>query len=162
MAEKYSEHKETGALERSCPLCDVVAIQKFTHWKIIPNKFPYDRIAETHHMIVPLRHVAEPELTKEETVEFQRIKYTELQEYETLLEATKRTKSIPAHYHLHLINLKSSQESGNAWNRIIEHGWKWAIVGLIALVVLPFVLALAHNLESGRDRDDAREVRSRN
>lgn len=40
------------------------------------------------------------------------------------------------------------------FEKIIEHGWKWAIVGLIALVVLPFVLATAHNLESGRDRDN--------
>lgn len=47
------------------------------------------------------------------------------------------------------------------WEKIIEHGWKWAIVGLLALIILPFILVAAHNLESGRDRDDDREERDR-
>lgn len=44
---------------------------------------------------------------------------------------------------------------------IVNHGWKWAIVGLLALIILPFVLAIAHNLESGRDRDNNRDEESR-
>lgn len=159
MMMRYEEHRRTGALEHSCPLCDADAIQKFAHWKIIPNRFPYDLIAETHHMIVPLRHTAELELTEEEVEEFRKIKYEELQEYDILIEATKHTKSIPAHYHLHLITLKTPDSQGvsSMLAKLIEHGWKWAIVGLLALIVLPFVLVTAHNLESGRERDDSRQ-----
>jgi len=40
------------------------------------------------------------------------------------------------------------------WEPILKHGWKWALVGLLALIILPFVLVTAHNLESGRDRDE--------
>jgi uncharacterized protein YpmS len=44
---------------------------------------------------------------------------------------------------------------------LIQHGWKWALVILLGLIVLPFVLATAHNLESGRDRDEDRQERGR-
>ena len=103
---KYRDHRATGVLERSCPLCDAPEICTFTHWKIISNNFPYDLIAKTHHMIVPRRHTKELELSESEMEEFRTIKYTDLQKYDILVEATKNTKSIPAHFHLHLIDLK--------------------------------------------------------
>lgn len=106
MAAKYRAHKATGALEKSCPLCDAGELQGFKLWKIIPNDFPYDLFAATHHMIVPMRHVTEKELTEEELKELQELKYSVMQEYDIIVEATSKSKSIPAHFHLHLIHTK--------------------------------------------------------
>lgn len=106
MAQKYKEHRASGIMENGCVLCLANPLKSFQNWKIIQNNFPYDRIAETHHMIIPLRHVDETGLTREESDELQTIKYSTLQDYDIIVEATKRTKSIPAHFHLHLITTK--------------------------------------------------------
>lgn len=107
-AEKYRIHRATGALEKSCPLCRENSLETFKFWKIIQNDFPYDRIAETHHMVIPLRHINEEGLTEDELQEFHKIKHSKLQEYDLIVEATSRNKSIPAHFHLHLITTKLS------------------------------------------------------
>lgn len=90
-------------------LCEKVALpgKQFEHWKIVVNDFPYDTIAARHDMIVPILHVVEPELTAEEWKELLRLKETILSdEYDYLLEATHKGKSIPAHFHLHLVTAK--------------------------------------------------------
>ena len=87
-----------------CPLCERESIHEFKYWKIIQNNFPYDKIAKVHHMIVPFRHVKENDLTGDELVEFNEIKQKYLyKEYEYLIEASMKKKSIPEHFHLHLI-----------------------------------------------------------
>lgn len=110
-AEQYRAHRASGALERSCPLCDTDPLEQFTHWKIIPNAFPYDRIAKQHDMVVPLRHVDEDGLTEEESIEYQALKRTRLQDYEYIIEASSKNKSIPAHFHLHLLVAKKELHS---------------------------------------------------
>ena len=77
----------------------------FTLWKIIPNDFPYDRIAKKHHMIVPLRHVQEKDLSTEERAELQEIKGRGFDDdtYEYIIEAAQKIKSVPGHFHLHLV-----------------------------------------------------------
>jgi hypothetical protein len=56
-------------------------------------------------MIVPLRHVGEDELSEEEKAELLAIKKSYINEhYDYSLEATG--KSIPNHFHLHLIVTK--------------------------------------------------------
>lgn len=101
----YVREIEGGALERSCPLCDAEPLQQFPHWKIVRNIYPYDKIAKKHDMLVPLRHAREAELTVEESAELDQIKETYVHEnYEYMIEATHKRKSIPAHFHLHLID----------------------------------------------------------
>src|SRR5579859_2574587 len=101
---RYQEAIANGALEQGCALCAKKAMQTFSHWKIIQNDFPYDRIASVHHMLVPTRHITEPELTEEEYNELLELKKSHLnQNYEYLIEATPKLKSIPSHFHLHLI-----------------------------------------------------------
>jgi diadenosine tetraphosphate (Ap4A) HIT family hydrolase len=100
---RYDEFRNSGGLLRSCPLCDAKSIDTFTYWRIIPNEFPYDLIAEVHHMIIPIRHVTEPELSTDEREEFGRIKESYMQKYRYIIESTSSTKSIPAHFHQHLI-----------------------------------------------------------
>ncbi len=71
------------------------------------NDFPYDLIAQTHHMLVSNRHVTEPELSGEELDEFKKIKESVIhKEYDYLIEATHNKKSIPGHFHIHLIIAK--------------------------------------------------------
>ncbi len=101
--DQYDELRRQGHLEKGCPLCAETALETFTYWKIIPNKFPYDRVARVHHMLIPLRHVIEQELTPEEKEELIAIKNTKLPHYDILVEALPHKKSIPSHFHLHLL-----------------------------------------------------------
>lgn len=92
-------------MERECAICKGVAVESFTYWKIMANDFPYDKIAQRHDMIVPLRHTAT--VTPEEIQELEEIKKSYLDShYNYIMEATHPTKSIPGHYHLHLVDLK--------------------------------------------------------
>jgi hypothetical protein len=103
----YAQWRNGGGLTQGCPLCRNEPLRLFTHWKVIVNDFPYDKVAEKHHMLVPLRHVAEGELTAEEKKELFDLKPTYLNdEYQFIIEATHKTKSVPEHFHLHLIIIK--------------------------------------------------------
>lgn len=106
-ADAYRAFRATGALDKFCPLCDKKSIQEYKFWKIVPNDFPYDLIAAKHDMIVPLRHAKEDDLTPEEISELKEIKESTLINYEFIIEATNTRKSIPTHFHLHLINTKT-------------------------------------------------------
>ncbi len=87
-----------------CPLCHAEALKTFRFWKIVNNNFPYDAIAKIHHMIVPLRHTKERGLNAEELDELLQIKEEVLNsEYDYLIEAALKNRSIPEHFHLHLV-----------------------------------------------------------
>lgn len=106
-SDAYDNAIADGILERSCRLCDKEAIVDFANWKIITNDFPYDKIASLHHMIVPKRHGTEKEITQEEWLEYAKIKAEYLQDhYGYFMEAANRDKSIPNHFHIHLIVVK--------------------------------------------------------
>lgn len=86
-----------------CPLCHNTTIKTFGNWKIVENSFPYDRIAKTHHMIAPCRHVTEAELSEEERKELQELKQTYVNDnYDFYIEAAKK-KAMTDHFHLHVI-----------------------------------------------------------
>ncbi len=104
MKNKYKEYIKLHPSDGTCSICSKPAIQIFKYWKITDNSFPYDLIATTHHMIVPLRHVTETGLSKEEVEEFTSLKEGIVDtDYDYIIEATTKNKSIPAHFHLHLI-----------------------------------------------------------
>lgn len=101
---RYDEFRHTAAFARQCALCADPGLKAFAHWKILKNNFPYDRVAVVDHMIVPIRHVHEAGLTTEELDELAEIKRTYIDaNYDYILETTDRKKSIPGHFHLHLI-----------------------------------------------------------
>lgn len=101
----YDDFKKQGGLDGECVLCAGPALKTFTHWKIMENKFPYTRIASTHHMVVSLRHASEHEITQEEWEEWNAIKNSpDVQaNYDFIMEATHKTKTVPAHMHVHLV-----------------------------------------------------------
>ncbi len=106
----YKKLVSEGLLDGGCALCAGEALREYTHWKIMQNAFPWDRIAARHEMILPKRHVQEHELSSAEIAEFQHIKHEYLhKEYEFITEATYRTKSIPAHHHVHLLEVTDEQ-----------------------------------------------------
>ncbi len=103
-ADTYAQDIAGGILERSCRLCDKHEGKEFEFWKIITNDYPYDNIAKVHDMIVPKRHAKETELSGAEWGEFQKIKVEYLnQNYDYFMEPAHPNKSIPDHFHLHLI-----------------------------------------------------------
>lgn len=58
-------------------------------------------------MIIPKRHVVETELTREEKQELIELKHDALnKQYMYIFEALPGRKSIPEHFHLHLIVAK--------------------------------------------------------
>ena len=96
-----SKRKRRG--ETDCVLCSEPSIREFSYWRIVPNDFPYDVIAETHHMLLPKRHIQEiHDMTDEEREEL-----IELQEgidgYDSLTKNFPHQQSIPTHFHLHLL-----------------------------------------------------------
>lgn len=106
----YQEYMATMPATDACALCEKPALRAYKHWKIIDNSFPYDLIAKDHHMLVPLRHVTEADLTIDEIMELAGIKNHHLEEdYDWIIEATLKNKSIPSHFHLHLIVGKPSR-----------------------------------------------------
>jgi hypothetical protein len=103
----YNEVLKNGVMADGCPLCKKESIKEFTLWRIIENAYPYDRIAKIHHMLLPKRHAAYEELSQEEWDEFESIKENYIHEnYEFLIEASHRKKTIPEHWHLHLLVAK--------------------------------------------------------
>ncbi len=105
--DSYDEHRKNGHLDNGCVLCAEASLQEFIHWRIIPNEFPYDRISEVHHMLIPKRHVQETELTEAEITELMVVKHNQLNaNYMYVIEALPGMKSIPQHFHLHLIVAK--------------------------------------------------------
>ena len=106
---KYLKHLKKRAKGDICPLCrERKTIKKFKYWRIIENDFPYDKIAKIHQMIVPRRHISEDELNKKELDEFKKIKKKHIvKNYDYISEGM--AKSIPNHFHLHLIVLNSAK-----------------------------------------------------
>lgn len=105
--ERYKKLIDTGFLNGSCKLCEAPSVKDFTRWRIIRNEFPYDRIAKIHDMIIPKRHVTENNLSTEEKKEYGEIKASHVEgTYEYIIEPTLKLKSIPEHFHLHLIVAK--------------------------------------------------------
>ncbi|MEK7600510.1 MAG: hypothetical protein AAB463_00930 [Patescibacteria group bacterium] len=99
-----------GALAGACPLCAKEAIKTFTHWRLIVNDFPYDKIARVHHMLIPKRCVPEGSLTSEEREELLTLKSGEINEgYEYIIEALHNKKSIPGHFHLHCVIVRHEE-----------------------------------------------------
>lgn len=104
---KYREFKKTNRFTEGCILCQAKPIKSFKYWKIINNDFPYDKIADPHHMILPKRHVKEDDITKEEWNEFKELKGGYVNDnYVFIFESMLRTMTVPDHFHLHLIVVK--------------------------------------------------------
>ncbi len=87
-------------------------VKEFEHWVIIENKYPYDAIATTSHIISTKREVAFnwDLLTPEELDEFNAIKKDYLSEhYDVIWENLPKGQTVPGHFHLNLLVLKREE-----------------------------------------------------
>ena len=106
---KYDDYIAAGGLSDGCELCKKDTQVEFKHWRVVENIFPYDRVAENHDMLIPLRHKKEIDLNDAEKDELYQIKQDYVSEkYHFILEASNPTKSIPQHFHLHLLKIKDN------------------------------------------------------
>lgn len=106
-SKRYKDFIANGGLEGRCVLCDKETTGvTFTYWRIVTNDYPYDLITERHDMLMPIRHADESELTEEEKAELFDIKTNHLSDYDFVIEPTRKLKSIPEHFHLHVITGK--------------------------------------------------------
>lgn len=93
----------------ACFLCDldgVTIIKEFTHWMIVENQYPYDAVADHHHMLIPREHVQnESQLSTRSKLELNIIKRNlELsEEYDCTISNFPIGQSHPTHLHFHLI-----------------------------------------------------------
>jgi hypothetical protein len=110
MHERYQRYQKIHFRKGVCNLCDTIkspSLKEFKYWRIVKNLFPWDRIALVQDMIIPKRHTVYEKLTVKEKKELDRLKSGYINEkYVVIAEATHRKKSIPDHFHLHLIILK--------------------------------------------------------
>ena len=94
-----------------CPLCAAPSLTEYTFWRIITNDFPYDRIAITHHMLIPKRCCDDNELTADEHAELINLRDTVLNDtYERMIVTMSMKTSIKQHFHYHLIVLREGLE----------------------------------------------------
>ncbi|MBI2623789.1 MAG: hypothetical protein HYW65_04475 [Candidatus Liptonbacteria bacterium] len=104
----YTAYRNRGELAGECKLCNKPPLQSFRFWKIAENSFPYDKIAEAHHMIISFRHVTESGLNAKELKEIGELKTGYINKnYDFVMEPTQKNKTIPEHFHLHLIVAKN-------------------------------------------------------
>ena len=109
--QRYNEVMSEREGSDVCPLCAVPSIADYTHWRVIPNDFPYDRLAITHHLLIPKRCCNDNELTADEHAELINLRDTVLNDsYDSMVVNMPKFTSIKQHFHYHLIVLKEGLE----------------------------------------------------
>ena len=95
--------------DEECFLCDRETIECFTHWYITVNDYPYDAVASSHNMLVPIDYVSEEnQLTTGAKRELELIfnRLNEAGEYDCILRNFTVGQTHPVHLHYHLIKWK--------------------------------------------------------
>jgi len=105
---RYERHRKSSDFPK-CFLCEASPLKKFKYWKVVENQFPYDEVATMSHMVVSLRHAPEEELTPAEIREYKKVKNECHENYDIIIENTRKQKSIPSHHHLHLLQIKERE-----------------------------------------------------
>lgn len=82
------------------------------HWRIIANAFPYDEIAEIHHMLIPKEVVGEfADISASAQKEYHEImsEIDALDYYTFTLLNFSKGRSVTSHWHIHLIRAKERE-----------------------------------------------------
>lgn len=108
MLDKYFAHLDTAREDFSFLKLEQLWSSQF--WFIVNNEFPYDKVATTHHLLVPFRVFQDDwEMTHAEREELMGLKrsFAGSKEYDAMQENIAHRRSVPRHYHLHLIKYKN-------------------------------------------------------
>jgi diadenosine tetraphosphate (Ap4A) HIT family hydrolase len=85
-------------------------VQEFDNWVLINNAFPFDKIADKHHLLIPRRVFAHLyEANTEELRELDEIKAKLAPDYDFVMENFPRNRSVATHFHLHFVVLKQAE-----------------------------------------------------
>lgn len=95
-------------VERPCYLCEAYPLRVSDHWKIVKNTFPYDEIADKHHMLVPDRHIASWDDLEVEEIEdlWAFVQNLNKDIYDSIGWNFSSAQSMKDHLHLHLLRYK--------------------------------------------------------
>lgn len=110
--EQYQRAKELGCL---IPLHQEKRVHDFKYWFIVVNRYPYDMVYKTHHLLLPMRTVkTRSELNPAELQELQTIlDYYVEPNYDLFFENTQKRRSVSAHYHIHLTSYYDDRKELN-------------------------------------------------
>lgn len=108
--QEIKKHHRTDGEKKVCNLCaDTEAvIEEFEHWVLMKNRFPYDRYFSKSDMLATKRHTDEAGLNEEEKAELLKLKGSDelAGRYDSMLEHFQLQRSLPGHYHVHVIQYK--------------------------------------------------------
>lgn len=110
VSERYKRDRVAGEWDTETYTFDWqnTALQEFTHWALVPSNYPYDLIAEVHHLLVPKRvFPTYREVNEEEYEELKSIKDKLKDHYDFILENLPSKITISSHYHLHFIKMRT-------------------------------------------------------
>lgn len=109
---EYDRFKKDTGKNLPCRFCGETNLDEKTpliHWKILHNRFPYDKITTSHDMLIPKRHFEkENEMTNEEREELIKIKTNILPKedlYDSVLENMSGSRTMD-HYNIHLLRFR--------------------------------------------------------
>lgn len=91
------------------PITEHDAVCIFIHWYIVQNNFPYDAVADVHHLLVPRRENISGwvDLSYGELQDLLHIRETYCRDhYEMVAENMPSAKTVQNHFHLHLFVFK--------------------------------------------------------
>ena len=112
-SEKYISHLKTlDERVKDMASLNLPIVKEYKYWTIVVDTFPYDKVADTHHLLIPKRVVrSRKDLNEEERIELQYLFEEELPKiYDCSLEKlSDRRRCVKGHLHIHLLNLKSSK-----------------------------------------------------
>lgn len=79
-------------------------LRSFEHWRLYENIYPYDAVADVHHILIAVRKFARPkDMSPAERAELEDIKEELAPDYDTFLENFPRFQSVHSHLHFHLV-----------------------------------------------------------
>ena len=100
----YQQAKQDKTLR---PLEDEPRLKEWKYWFLIENRFPYDDVFETSHMLVikgPAQEVYD--LTISESHELLQIRKTLKEDYDAIMDNLPHRRSVPTRYHVHIVKFK--------------------------------------------------------
>jgi hypothetical protein len=111
-AKAYEEAQQNMTPDSGCRLCnDPETFVEYEHWRLVPNRFPYDRYFTKSDMLITKRHTDETGLDQPEKAELVKLKSGPLSdEYDLIFENLPKQKSIPHHIHYHLVQIKRADQ----------------------------------------------------
>ena len=107
---KYQRDLSAG---RTNPLRDEPSILETKHWRIIKNRYPYDRVASRHDLLIPKRVVDDVMcLNLRELWDLRRLYKTIRVDYDEVKLNCLSMLTITNHVHFHLLELKGKTPRG--------------------------------------------------